>query len=269
MTSSMHGPSKILNDFVFDFRFADVFGLDLADVKTFLDEVPNVPKSAFKDLKDAELSDMDSDAGSDLQFPVLPPTGPPMLPTFRAPSTGPTIAPLFNQPSGSSEFFNHLRDKKVCLESAYMSDLNTIKGTARVVNLDYNKRVVIVYTTDDWTETTEVVGEYLVGSCDGFSDKFNFVLDYSAIAGMVGRRLQFCVKYECAGNDYWDNNFGKNYIFQCFGPSPSMPGSQTKSVPIGTPVSRHNVRHNNNANAFATFSHSPSALHEDPWQRYL
>ena len=46
------------------FRFADVFGLDLADVKTFLDEVPRVPRSAFRDLKDAELSDIESDSGS-------------------------------------------------------------------------------------------------------------------------------------------------------------------------------------------------------------
>ena len=149
-----------------------------------------------------------------------------------------------------------------------MSDLDTIKGTVRVVNLDYNKRVVVICTTDDWAETTEVAGEYLPGSCDGFSDKFNFVLDYSAIAGMVGRRLQFCVKFECSGNDYWDNNFGKNYIFQCFGPSPSsLPSSVTKSVPIAS--RQQNARHNSNStNAFATFSHSP-AMSEDPWLRYL
>jgi hypothetical protein len=29
-------------------RFADVLGLDLADVRTFLDEIPNVPTSAFR-----------------------------------------------------------------------------------------------------------------------------------------------------------------------------------------------------------------------------
>lgn len=31
-------------------RFADVLGLDLADVKTFLDEIPTVPRSAYADL---------------------------------------------------------------------------------------------------------------------------------------------------------------------------------------------------------------------------
>jgi len=62
----------IKNANVFYFRFADVFGLDLADVKTFLDEVPRVPKSAFRDLKDAELSDIESDSGSEFQYPVQP-----------------------------------------------------------------------------------------------------------------------------------------------------------------------------------------------------
>ncbi len=52
------------------FRFADVFGLEIADIKTFLDEVPNIPKSAFQDLKDAELSDMESDAGSGMDSMV-------------------------------------------------------------------------------------------------------------------------------------------------------------------------------------------------------
>jgi hypothetical protein len=48
--------------------------------------------------------------------------------------------------------------------------------------------------------------------------QFTFSVDYSAIAGRVGARLQFCVKYACAGHEYWDSNGGKNYVFQCFGP---------------------------------------------------
>ena len=47
-------------------------------MKTFLDEIPKVPKSAFSDLKDAELSDLEStDSGSGSErgiFPVHPPT---------------------------------------------------------------------------------------------------------------------------------------------------------------------------------------------------
>ena len=280
LTCIARGKSKKIDSF---FRFADVFGLDLADVKTFLDEVPRVPRSAFRDLKDAELSDIESDSGSEHHFPVQPPTGPPTLPSFNAPST-PTIAPLFNQPSGSSGFFNNLRDKKVSLESAYMSDLKTIKGTIRVVNLDFNKKVVVRYTTDDWKTTSDVDGVYLNGSCDGFSDKFTFSIDYSGIAGSVGKRLQFCLKFECAGNDYWDNNSGRNYVFQCFGPSPVASYLSTsssfkrpaeprkKSTPISAPVattpSAPRGTSGNNNNPFTTFSHSP-AMNDDPWLRYL
>lgn len=256
------------------YRFADVFGLDLADVKTFLDEVPRVPRSAFKDLKDAELSDIESDSGSEMQFQVQPPSGPPSFSPFNV-SSVPTIAPLFNQPSGSSAFFNTLRDRKVSLESAYMSDLKSIKGTVRVVNLDFNKRVVIRYTTDDWMSTTDCDGVYVNGSCDGFSDKFTFNVDYTPIAGCIGKRLQFCIKYECAGNDYWDNNNGKNYIFQCFGPSPvapfqaGPPPSVRKSYPLSSPVTAPSGRgRQHNTNTFSTFSHSP-AMNEEPWLRYL
>ena len=54
----------------FFFRFADVLGLDLDEVKTFLDEIPKVPKSAYNDLKDAELSDLESSASDSGSEPV-------------------------------------------------------------------------------------------------------------------------------------------------------------------------------------------------------
>ena len=55
----------------FFFRFADVLGLDLDEVKTFLDEIPKVPKSAYNDLKDAELSDLESSASDSGSEPVM------------------------------------------------------------------------------------------------------------------------------------------------------------------------------------------------------
>ena len=177
----------------------------------------------------------------------------------------------------STGFFTNLRDKKVCLESAYMSDLKTIRGTVRVVNLDFNKKVVVRFTTDDWRTTSDVDAVYLNGSCDGFSDKFNFCLDYSSISGMVGKRLQFCLKFECAGIEYWDNNSGRNYVFQCFGPSvlASQFGHQSesrrKSPPISAPVpvtAQQPFQRTPASHMVPTFSHSPG-MHDDPWLRYL
>jgi hypothetical protein len=39
-------------------RFADIFGLDLQEVKTFTDEIPRIPRRAFQDL-DVDMSDYD------------------------------------------------------------------------------------------------------------------------------------------------------------------------------------------------------------------
>ena len=245
------------------YRFADVFGLEIADVKHFLDEVPKVPKSAFKDLKEAELSDLDSDSGSERTFPVLPPTNPPKV--AKSTLATPTFSPLFSQPSGSPDFFNRLRDKKVSLESAYMCDVSTVKGIVRVVNLDFHKQVLIKYTTDEWVTSLESQASYMTGSCDGFSDKFMFTLDISAIRGCVGKKVQFCICFVCSANSYWDNNQNRNYTFQCFG-APNvqrnlgMPGAPVSpAVPKSLPAYRP---------THYGMSQSPSAM-EDPWQRYL
>lgn len=194
--------------------------MDLADVKTFFDEIPKVPKSAFQGLKDAELSDLDSDSGSDQAFPVQPPSGPLPQEAIR-PLLAPIFSPLFSQPRGSPDFFNKLRDLKVSLENAYMSDLTTVKGIVKVVNLDYHKSIYVHYTLDDWSTTSDTSASYMSGSSDGFSDKFVFNIDINSIKGLVGRKIQFCICFTCSNNQYWDNNSGKNYIFQCFGGSSS------------------------------------------------
>lgn len=159
----------------------------MADVKTFFDEIPKVPRSAFKDLKDADISDLESDSGSEI---------PPSIDylqdrEFSAFSgncqTSPALAPLFNQPGGSSEFFNVLRDKRVCLENASVANHESIKGIVRVVNLDFNKKVVIRYSFDDWITSTDIQATYVQGSCDGFSDKFTFSFDYKQV---IGTRFQ-------------------------------------------------------------------------------
>ena len=253
-------------------RFADVFGLDLADVKTFLDEVPRVPKSAFRDLKDAKLSDIESDSGSELHCSAHSPAGLSSFSLWPCRSA-PTLAPLFTQPCSTPRFFTLLRDQKVCLESACVSDLKTIKGTVRVINLDFNKRVVVRYTSDNWQTSSEVDAAYLNGSCDGFSDKFTFSIDYSSIAGSVGKRLQFCLKFECAGNVYWDNNGGNNFIFQSFGPSPlsSTFGrpSWRRRVPVVTPPVAVSTTAQSSASGQCAFLSQSPAMLDDPWHRYL
>lgn len=177
-------------------RFADVLGLDLADVRTFMDEIPKVPSCAYWDLHDSTL---------ETHVGIEPP-----------PSPEKCLFPMFQQPSGCPEFIDRLRTQKVCLENAYLGDSMSINGTVRVLNIEFHKSVHIRYTLDNWDNFADLQASYAVGSSDGFSDKFNFVLYANTLD--VGQRLEFAVRYMTGSDIYWDNNNGANYAFQCLTP---------------------------------------------------
>lgn len=174
-------------------RFADVLGLDLADVKTFLDEIPNVPKSAYEDLEMMENE-------PPLQF---------------GPKSDKILMPLFQQPGGLATFLDQVREKQVSLENAAVTDVinQTITGSVRVRNLDFHKSVHIRYTLDGWRSFADLQANYVPNSCDGFSDKFTFTIFGNTLS--VGQRLELAVRFQCKGQQYWDNNYGANYVFQC------------------------------------------------------
>lgn len=197
-------------------RFADVFGLDLADVRTFLDEIPKVPKSAYKDLSDVDLSD--SPDLSACSFGSK----------YHGIRSDRILVPLFEQPAGLSNFLDIVRDNQVCLENALVDDpiLFSIKGTVRVKNLDFHKSVHIRYSLDSWKTFADVQGIYLSNSCDGFSDRFAFTLYAHTLS--IGQKLEFACRFQCKGIQYWDNNRGKNYCFQCL---PST-ASTTTTTPL-------------------------------------
>lgn len=202
-------------------RFADVLGLDLADVKTFLDEIPTIPKSAFEDLEILESE-------------------PPLQ---LGPKSDKLLMPLFQQPGGLATFLDAVREKQVSLENAAVSDnINqTISGSVRVRNLDFHKSVHIRYSLDGWRSYADLQANYVENSCDGFSDKFTFVLFGNSLH--VGQRLEFAVRFQCKGQQFWDNNYGANYCFQCL-PSSTHPssGSSTASpasVVTGAVTSGH------------------------------
>lgn len=174
-------------------RFADVLGLDLADVKTFLDEIPNIPKSAYEDLEILEAEP----------------------PVQLGPKSDRLLMPLFQQPGGLANFLDIVREKLVSLENAAVIDpINqTITGSVRVRNLDFHKSVHIRYSLDGWRSFADLQANYVQNSCDGFSDKFTFTLFGNSLH--IGQRLEFAVRFQCKGHQYWDNNYGANYCFQC------------------------------------------------------
>ncbi|KFB44991.1 AGAP006052-PA-like protein [Anopheles sinensis] len=200
-------------------RFADVLGLDLTDVRTFMDEVPKVPQSAFEDLT------------------IVQATEPPMPELSLGPKADRVLVPLFQQPGALPCFLDRVREKQVNLENAAVTDpvTLTITGTVRVRNLDFHKSVYVRYTLDNWRSYSDLQAVYAENSCDGFSDKFSFTLHGNSV--QVGQRIEMAVRFHCRGEQFWDNNYDTNYVFQCLPitqPSPMI--SRPVSVPSVNPL---------------------------------
>lgn len=178
-------------------RFADALGLDLADVRTFLDDVPKIPSSAFEDLHfDLPICQE--------QAPILPLT----------------LLPLFQQPGQRMEFLEKVQQQKICLETAVVTDKSVlaITGFVRVMNISYHKSVFVRYTLNNWKTFSDLQATYVPHSCDGFSDKFSFVLYGHTLKN--GDKLEFALRLECCENQYWDSNGGFNYVFNCLPQTP-------------------------------------------------
>lgn len=175
-------------------RFADVLGLDLADVRTFLDEIPKIPKSAFDELQITHEPEPPISLGQRLDK---------------------IIVPLFQQPGVLPHFLDVVQLQNVALESAAVTDpiCLTISGIVRVRNLDFHKSVHVRYSLDAWHSYSDLQAEYIQNSCDGFSDKFSFTVFGNSME--IGQRIEIALRFSCKGEQFWDNNHGINYCFQC------------------------------------------------------
>uniref|UniRef100_A0A182S5Z8 CBM21 domain-containing protein n=1 Tax=Anopheles maculatus TaxID=74869 RepID=A0A182S5Z8_9DIPT len=145
------------------------------------------------------------------------------------------LVPLFQQPGALPCFLDRVREKQVNLENAAVTDpiTLTITGTVRVRNLDFHKSVYVRYTLDNWRSYADLQAVYAENSCDGFSDKFSFTLHGNSV--QVGQRIEMAIRFHCRGEQFWDNNYDTNYVFQCLPitqPSP-MISSRPLSGPAG------------------------------------
>ncbi|XP_035908292.1 glycogen-binding subunit 76A-like [Anopheles stephensi] len=202
-------------------RFADVLGLDLTDVRTFMDEVPKVPQSAFEDLTIAPAAEQ--------PMPEIISLGP---------KADRVLVPLFQQPGALPCFLDRVREKQVNLENAAVTDpiTLTITGTVRVRNLDFHKSVYVRYTLDNWRSYADLQAVYAENSCDGFSDKFSFTLHGNSV--QVGQRIEMAIRFHCRGEQFWDNNYDTNYVFQCLPITQPTPMSSLSRAPLaGAPGS--------------------------------
>jgi hypothetical protein len=100
-------------------------------------------------------------------------------------------------------------ERKVQLENITVR-LPTVFLTVRVANLAPDKCVTVRYSTDGWQSSTDVQANYLPGVCDGGQERF--VLGLQLPNYRLMDRVEFCVRYNVAGQEFWDSHDGKNYV---------------------------------------------------------
>ena len=170
-------------------------------MKLFKDEIPKIPRAAYEDL-DVDISEFN--VGSPVTRNSVALSAPSFVQT--------SLTPLFSQPGSEPNFNQKLLSKNVQLENAFMESSTSIFGILRVVNLSFHKVVRVRWTLNNWVTVSETLCDYVQGSSCFNTDKFSFTLQIGCLP--LGARLQFCIKFECEGQEYWDNNNGTNYVFQ-------------------------------------------------------
>ena len=121
----------------------------------------------------------------------------------------------FSQPASDSEsFINKVQRCRVSLENIRTQGTEFL-GTIRVLNIAFEKRVFVRYTINGWLSYTDVGTTYVPkpddSATNNFYDTFSFGISVAPTTGDV----QFAICYRAAGQEFWDNNDGKNYRLQC------------------------------------------------------
>lgn len=104
------------------------------------------------------------------------------------------------------------REDNISLEGVFLSDdRKNLRGTIRVKNLSFEKRVVVRYTHDWWQTTNEVTATYKESLHNNF-DRFQFNVKLAdMMAKIEDKTLFLALRYSVNGTEHWDNNQGSNY----------------------------------------------------------
>lgn len=179
-------------------RFADALGLELTEVKVFqTGEDPSIPLHVLSRLS------INSDlwySSLDLEFTMQ------------------CLVPDFQQPADCMDFSARLQEQQVCLERVTSSDLG-LSGTIQVCNVAFEKQVSVRYTFNQWKSLHEVAAHWHSSipekNGQGQVDVFTFFLPVPPFLLQLSSVVQFAARYQVNGQEYWDNNRGKNYSLTC------------------------------------------------------
>lgn len=177
-------------------RFADSLGLDLENLQYF--------------VKEAEQQQQYSIHFSSLPSSSSPPPQLPNIPKTLINQPAPRLV-LHNFPYRSEhEYQSKTRESRVCV-AALRASGSSIVGQVNLLNVAFDKVVVVRYTTNGWATQEQIVANYshrLFATDD--IDAFNFTI--AIPVKLTEGKCEFCVQYQVAGEEFWDNNDGQNYI---------------------------------------------------------
>lgn len=124
----------------------------------------------------------------------------------------PPLVLNFSQPASDYvEFRRRIEHDCVCLENVIIRDYN-IMGTIKVKNINFEKSVFVRCTFDGWKSEQDIQTTYVPNSSSvSHFDTFSFTMNVSKSLGTKDK-MEFCVCYTCADQQFWDNNKGSNYV---------------------------------------------------------
>uniref|UniRef100_A0A8C0NL70 CBM21 domain-containing protein n=1 Tax=Canis lupus familiaris TaxID=9615 RepID=A0A8C0NL70_CANLF len=129
------------------------------------------------------------------------------------------------EPASEPGFAARLQAQRICLERAEAGPLG-VAGSARVLDLAYEKRVSVRWSADGWRSQREAPAAYAgPAPPPPRADRFAFRLP----APPIGGALLFALRYRVTGHEFWDNNGGRDYALR----GPEHPGSGGAPEPQG------------------------------------
>lgn len=166
--------------------FADELGLSLTHVRIILESPDQPPK-----LRPEILSSLTKGANAGVTV------APPLKLNFKQPA------------SEYISFREKINKNCVCLENVILKDYNLL-GTIKVKNIAFEKSLTVRFTHDSWKNSIDIPCKYItvatVSNVDTFSFEIKIPPHFSP-----GEKVEFCICYETASQQFWDNNDGKNY----------------------------------------------------------
>jgi len=112
-------------------------------------------------------------------------------------------------------------EQQVVLESIFTRGM-TAYGTVRVNNCSFHKRVIVKFTLDQWKTFSVINAYYSIHYSDDNTDSFQFKLTVPKDKLLISSsqnptssiNISFAICYYANGQEFWDNNYSRNYTLK-------------------------------------------------------